>query len=335
MKPIQTNKPVFFGNDGDVLKSGQIYIGQPNQYPVSFPKTVTFQDSSGAQFEAQQPLRTNDQGQVSYNGKAIIALVDGNYSMLIQDRNGATVQDGYTPFVSNPGEAEVNLGSVTQVGLLLPDIKLLDVTPGDTVRNVGKITATDGLGADWLVVSNTGNPADDVDLIGFANGLQGQRINSQTYEKDVSQTGTIYLDTPATIVNSSDATAYRTTWTNIDISSVVPLEASSAILRIRSDATYTAATANTISIEVAVRKAGQATTVTQGSVGRSLQQANTADTIGVRLATECSVPVTAGAASNFDFWLAVNDPSSSSNNTAPNLQIYVVGYTINYSDVTG
>ncbi len=187
MKPIQTNKPVFFGNDGDVLKSGQIYIGQPNQYPISFPKTVTLQDSSGAQFEAQQPLRTNDQGQVSYNGKAIIALVDGNYSMLIQDRNGAAVQDGYTPFVSNPGEAEANLGSVTQVGLLLPDIKLLDVTPGDTVRNVGKITATDGLGADWLVVSNTGNPADDETLIDFANGLQGQRIDSIAYRSVISQ----------------------------------------------------------------------------------------------------------------------------------------------------
>lgn len=184
MKPIQTNKPVFFGNDGEVLKSGRIYIGQPNQYPISFPKTVTFQDSSGAQFEAQQPLRTNDQGQVSFNGKAIIALVDGNYSLLVQDRNGATVQDGYTPFVSNPGEAEVNLGAVTQVGLLLSDIKLLDVTPGDTVRNVGKITATDGLGADWLVVSNTGNPADDVGLIDFANGTQGQRVSNVVYQKD-------------------------------------------------------------------------------------------------------------------------------------------------------
>jgi sugar lactone lactonase YvrE len=44
MNPIQTNKPIFFGNDGEVLKSGRIYIGQPNQYPISFPKTVTFQD---------------------------------------------------------------------------------------------------------------------------------------------------------------------------------------------------------------------------------------------------------------------------------------------------
>src|SRR5690606_12683049 len=143
------------------------------------------------------------------------------------------------------------------------------------------------------------------------------------------------LDSPEIIVNSTDAATYRTTWTNIDISSAVPLEASSAILRIRADATYTATTADTTSIEVSVRKAGQATSVALGSVGRALQQASAAGTLAVRLATECSVPVTAGAASNFDFWLTVNDPSSSSGSAARNLQIYVVGYTINYSDVTG
>src|SRR5690606_15819177 len=179
MKPIQTNKPVFFGDDGEVLKSGRIYIGQPNQWPLSFPKTVTLQDSAGSQFTAQQPLVTNNQGRIEYNGKAVIALVDGNYSMLVHDRNGVTVADGYTPFVDNAAD-ETDLSGVTQVGLLLSDIKLFDVTPGDTVRNVGKITATDGLGADWLVVSNTGNPADDETLIDFSNGLQGQRINSQT-----------------------------------------------------------------------------------------------------------------------------------------------------------
>jgi hypothetical protein len=214
MNPIQTNKPVFFGNDGDVLKSGRIYIGQPNQYPISFPKTVTFQDSSGAQFEAQQPLRTNDQGQISFNGKAIIALVDGNYSLLVQDRNGVQINDGYTPFVSNPGEAEINLGSVTQVGLLLSDIKLLDVTPGDTVRNVGKITATDGLGADWLVVSNTGNPADDETLIDFANGTQGQRIGNVVYFKDLDPSliaapikdGTFSPNSPTLVWSGSETT---------------------------------------------------------------------------------------------------------------------------------
>ena len=146
MNPIQTNKPVFFGDDGEVLKSGNIYIGQPNQWPLSFPKTVTFQDSAGSTVTAAQPLRTNNQGRITYAGKAVIALVDGDYSMLIQDHNGVTVADGYTPFVENSATESV-AENVTRVGLTLADIKQFDVTPGDTVRNIGKTTSSDRLGS--------------------------------------------------------------------------------------------------------------------------------------------------------------------------------------------
>lgn len=184
MNPIRTNKPVFFGDDGEVLKSGQIYIGQPNQWPLSFPKTVTLQDSAGSQFTASQPLKTGTDGRITYNGKSVIALVDGDYSILVRDRNGVTVGEGYTPFVSNTDTGGGTTEGVTQVGLLLSDIKQFNVTPGETVRNVGKSTTLDGLGADWLVVSNTGGSGDDVDLIDFANGTQGQRIGNVVYSKD-------------------------------------------------------------------------------------------------------------------------------------------------------
>ena len=179
MNPIRTNKPVFFGDDGEVLKSGRIYIGQPNQWPLSFPKTVTLQDSAGSQFTAQQPLVTNNQGRIEYNGKAVIALVGGNYSMLVRDRNGVTVADGYTPFVSAVDAGASGAG--TQVGTLLVDIKQLNVTPGQTVRNVGKVTALDRMGADWLVVSNTGSAGDDEALIDFNNGAQGRRLYNNSY----------------------------------------------------------------------------------------------------------------------------------------------------------
>lgn len=184
MTPIQTNKPVFFGDDGEVLKSGKIYIGQPNQWPIDFPKTVTFKDAAGATFTAGQPLVTDSDGRISYNGKAMIALVDGDYSVLVRDHTGVTVGEGYTPFVDN--SSDPSIGNVTQVGTLLTDIKKFNLTPGDTARNVGKITAIDGLGADWLVVSNTGGAADDVDLIDFTNGTQGQRVNNGLYSKDYS-----------------------------------------------------------------------------------------------------------------------------------------------------
>ena len=238
MNPIRTNKPVFFGDDGEVLKSGNIYIGQPNQWPLSFPKTVTFQDSAGSQFTAQQPLKTNNQGRIEYNGKAVIALVDGDYSILVRDRNGVTVGEGYTPFVENTDGGGEPSDGVTQVGLLLSDIKQFNVTPGETVRNVGKLTALDGLGADWLVVSSTGGPGDDVDLIDFANGTQGRRNASFAYGKSIRESGQFLFDDPEYVVSTNDATAYRQQWTEVDISSVVPDEASSAIVRVYLQAKY-------------------------------------------------------------------------------------------------
>lgn len=185
MNPIRTNKPVFFGDDGEVLKSGQIYIGQPNQWPLSFPKTVTLQDSAGSQFTAAQPLTTNNQGRIEYNGKSVMALVDGDYSILVRDRNGVTVGEGYTPFVENAADGPASTESVTQIGLLLEDIQSFDVTPGETVSNVGRLSANDGLGAEWLVVSSTGSPADDINIIDFDNGTQGQRINNFLYREEL------------------------------------------------------------------------------------------------------------------------------------------------------
>ena len=74
MNVIRTNKPNWFGNNGEPLQSGYIYIGLPNQDPIANPKTVTFEDSQGNQSAAAQPLRTNAQGAIQLNGKAMIAL---------------------------------------------------------------------------------------------------------------------------------------------------------------------------------------------------------------------------------------------------------------------
>lgn len=339
MNPIRTNKPVFFGNDGDVLKSGQIYIGQPNQWPISFPKTVTFQDSSGAQFEAQQPLRTNDQGQISFNGKAIIALVDGNYSMLVQDRNGVQVQDGYTPFVENAADAGGNLDNVTQVGLLLTDIKSFDVTPGDTVRNVGKTVATDGLGADWLVVSNTGNPADDVDLIDFTNGTQGQRIDSNAYSARANDTGLTVLDDPEVIVNVGDAgiASYREQWSSIDISSVVPSNASSAVIRVYCFGKYpNATTASRLAIRAYARKTGSTIgppSDSQAIVGSAYQVSASNAELEASIASDFRIPLDPTSAADFDLYIQIQDPNVGSGNiSSVSLIVSVIGYEIRYSN---
>ena len=186
MTPIQTNKPVFFNSSGEPL-NGTIYIGQPDADPRTSPKTVTFRDSGGSTFTASQPLTTIN-GRITYNGKPIVALVDGEYSMLVFDSAG--VQVDYSRSVNDGGTTGGGIGDfseVTRVGLTLSEVKAFDVAVGEAVRSIGKVSATDNLGADWLVISATGGSGDDIDLIDFVNGLQGSRIKNVVYSNGVSE----------------------------------------------------------------------------------------------------------------------------------------------------
>jgi len=181
MTPIQTNKPLFFNSDGQPL-NGTVYVGQPSQDPRTNPKTVTFRDAGGSTFTASQPMTTIN-GRIVYNGKPIVALADGEYSLLVFDSAGAQVDYAASVNSASSGGSDVD-SDATRVGLLLSDVKAFNVSVGDTVRSVGKTVVTDNFGADWLAVSATGNPADDVNLMDFDNGLQGKRINNFVYKKD-------------------------------------------------------------------------------------------------------------------------------------------------------
>lgn len=335
MNPIRTNKPVFFADDGEPLASGYIYVGLPGQDPRNFPKTVTFRDSGGGEFTAAQPLRTNGQGQISYNGKAIIALVEGDYSLLIEDRTGTQTKSGWTPTVTNSESGGSAVGETTRVGLLLSDIKLFDVSPGDTVRNVGKDTALDFLGADWLVVSNTGLAPDDSNLIDFSNGTQGARIKSQVYRRDIRESGFFALDVPIAVPVPAVINDIRNTWTNINLSSVVPQSASSANIRIRLSASYPNNTiSNRISVLAYARKTGSgASTGDATRIGWDEAKANANEILLSVISNDFVIPLEFGSAPTFDIYIVVNDPTATANNTSPVLDINVVGYTINARDL--
>jgi hypothetical protein len=193
MTPIETNKPVFFDSDGSVLEGGEIYIGQPGTDPRTNAKTVTFRDAGGSEFTAAQPLNTLN-GRIVYNGKPIVALVDGEHSMLVI--NSANVQVDYSRAV-NAGSTDgiVGFSELIRVGLTLPAIKLFNVNVGESVRNVGKATATDALGADWLVTSASGTPGNDKTVIDFSNGLQGVAITNNREFTGTPVGGTISLPT--------------------------------------------------------------------------------------------------------------------------------------------
>jgi hypothetical protein len=195
MTPIETNKPVFFDSDGSVLEGGKIYIGQPGTDPRTNAKTVTFRDAGGSEFTAAQPLNTLN-GRIVYNGKPIVALVDGQHSMLVI--NSANVQVDYSRSVNSGGSADVGIvgfSELIRVGLTLPAIKLFTVSVGESVRNIGKATATDALGADWLVTSASGTPGNDNTIIDFSNGLQGVIVKDNQEFTGTPVGGTISLPT--------------------------------------------------------------------------------------------------------------------------------------------
>lgn len=186
MTPIQTNKPVFFDLDGTPLHGGEIYIGQPGTDPRTNEKTVTFRDSGGSEFTAKQPLNTKD-GRIVYNGKPIVSLVDGEYSMQVFNSSG--VQVDYSRSINEQAggsQGAPTFSDVARLASTLAELKALDVSPGDVVENVGKDTLLDEQGAEWAVISNSGDTADDKTLINFDNGLQGRRISNDLARTPIS-----------------------------------------------------------------------------------------------------------------------------------------------------
>jgi hypothetical protein len=174
MTVLDTNKPVWFDKEGGLLNEGYIYAGEPNKAPQDFPVTVTFEDSSGNQVTAAQPLRTDASGRIVYLGNPTIATVGEDYSLLILD--SAEKQQDYMPLV----DAGIITGSVdakvydTQAAAVADQTLVADMY----VQTLDKTTPFDGDGADWRVVSYTGSPGDGIDLVDLDNGLQLKRLKN-------------------------------------------------------------------------------------------------------------------------------------------------------------
>ena len=325
MTPVQSDKRLFTDSQGAPLDGGYVYVGQPSKAPQvpANQVTVTFKDDAGNEFTASQPLRTVG-GKIVYNGSPIATFVDGEHSLLVL--NSAGVQVEYSASIS-PVESTGGGGTASdtiQVGLTLADVKALPVAVGDVARSVGQITATDDLGADWLVISSTGNPGDDGNLIDFDNGLQGVRYRAG---------GTVILDRPIAVLDVTGITAeaYNSTWTEVDISSAVPAGAISAIIGIDAyiqDSTSPA----TLTINSYARKTGSGLafsvsdrTLTKGIGGVQL---NTAIDSSV-CRTDFHIALDKADTPKFDFaiWFPVGFDSTVGT-SAIGVYLAVIGYTI-------
>jgi hypothetical protein len=87
---IETPYPIFYDNNGNVLAAGNLYIGEANKDPESYPISVYY-DTALTKL-AEQPIRTIN-GNPSYDGSPTQLYVSVSaYSMTIQDRNGDLVK---------------------------------------------------------------------------------------------------------------------------------------------------------------------------------------------------------------------------------------------------
>lgn len=86
---MQINPYEFFTDThGDALDSGFIWIGQPSKDPRQYPATAYF--DAALTIPAPMPLRTSN-GYIVRNGSPSFLYIDGNYSILVQDKKGRQI----------------------------------------------------------------------------------------------------------------------------------------------------------------------------------------------------------------------------------------------------
>lgn len=86
---MQINPFDFFVDaDGDALDDGNVYIGEIYKYSPSFPVTVYYDEL--LTIPAPNPLKTSN-GYIVRNGTPTFLYINGNYSVLVTDKNGQQV----------------------------------------------------------------------------------------------------------------------------------------------------------------------------------------------------------------------------------------------------
>ena len=95
--------PEYFPNSsiGRALSSADIYVGKPDLDPeiVANQKQLSVQQENGTIVNVSQPISTGAGGVPLYNGSPVTLLVEGDYSLKVNDSSGSQIY--YVPSVAS------------------------------------------------------------------------------------------------------------------------------------------------------------------------------------------------------------------------------------------
>lgn len=178
--------PVGYFPDPDIgrpLWNAKIYVGVVDLDP-KIPAnqiTVTGRQESGAEVTLPQPVRTNSGGvPVDTNGDVVTLLVDGAYSMRVDDRQDndkyyfANVLEGApVVFTDLPNYSRIPFNTVQDAKSgVLNNGDSINLQIGDFVVTNGYNSVNDGGGANYVVVANGTGTDDGGSYHDMANGSQ-------------------------------------------------------------------------------------------------------------------------------------------------------------------
>ena len=134
--------PEYFPNPviGRPLSNADIYVGVIDLDPKieANQKQISVLQEDGTTVDVSQPVSTNGGGVPVYNGEYVTILVDGSYSLRVDDKNGAQIY-----YIPKNSEIE-SLGSVDNID----DLRAITDEPadGDVLPVLGYYTPGDGGG---------------------------------------------------------------------------------------------------------------------------------------------------------------------------------------------
>lgn len=157
---------LFVDKSGTPLDNGYIYIGMPNVDPRQYPVAIFYDEA--LTIPAAQPLRTSN-GYIVRNGSPSFLYVNGNYSIIVQDKNQEQIY--YVPdflFIGN--SVAVSAGDLANTDDPLKGDNLVGFkqpvagSVGSTVHN--KLAEYPGIKTDYGAAAN--GLTDDLSKVNLA-----------------------------------------------------------------------------------------------------------------------------------------------------------------------